>query len=107
MQVSLVPLLLGFTACLNLLIGIYVYRQAPRARPNSAFALVAATVSVWTTAINITQYGNFGRTWALRCAFAACTLAPLGILAFIESLPADSVRSRARIWLFTPLGLAL
>ncbi|HXJ84324.1 MAG TPA: ATP-binding protein [Candidatus Methylomirabilis sp.] len=107
MQLSLVPLLLGCTACFNLLIGTYVYRQAPTARPNSSFAFVAVTVSLWTTAIDITHYGHSGQTWALRLAFASCILAPLGILAFIESLPADSVRTRARTWFFTPLALAL
>jgi PAS domain S-box-containing protein len=32
---------------------------------------------------------------------------PLGIFAFIRSLPADSASSHARTWLFTPFGLAL
>ncbi len=36
-----------------------------------------------------------------------CSLIPLGIFAFLESLPADSGRPRARTWLFTPIGLVL
>jgi PAS domain S-box-containing protein len=92
---------------MNLWIGIYVYRRAPRASQNRAFGFMAATVSLWTTAINLTHYGNFGQTWALRLAFASCSLAPLGILTFIESLPGEPARARGRTWFFTTFGLAL
>jgi PAS domain S-box-containing protein len=108
MQVNLVPVLLGCTAILNLWIGLFVYLKAPSSSLNRAFGFLAATVSVWTTSGTLAHYGSFGHIWLVRCAFASGSLIPLGIFAFIQSLPADSTElSRTRTCLFTLFGFAL
>ena len=108
MQISLTALLLGCTAIINLAIGIYVYRRGPHAGQNRAFSFLAATMSLWTTAVAIAHYGNIGNIWAVRSAFAFSSLIPLGGLAFIERVPVAVVYdSRVTRWFFTPVGLAL
>ena len=108
MGISLIALLLAFTAALNLWIGIYVYRRGPSVDQNRAFAFMAFAISLWTMAIALAHYGSVGHTWALRFAFASASLIPVGVLTFIEHLPIVVANcSKLRRWLFSPLAGAL
>src|SRR5574341_1006649 len=107
MQVNLITLLLGCTALVNLWIGIYVYRRGPHAGQSRAFGFMAATISLWTIAVALTDYGSVKSVWAIRFAFASSSLIPVGVLTFIARVPVSPAgHRRVADWAFVHLGIA-
>src|SRR5262245_31445148 len=80
-------LLLSFISVLNVAIGLYVLRKHPTEPSHRAFAAMAAMIAVWTLGIAAAHYLPFGNTTALRVAFAAGSLIPIGVLSFVENTP--------------------
>src|SRR5438105_1307435 len=106
MEMSLGPVPLAVIAALNLAIGLYVYRCAPQAGQNRAFAFMAVAISLWTIALATAYHARIGHTWAIRLAFASSSLIPLGVLAFVDHLPVRSPSHiRVKKWVFTPVGI--
>src|SRR5207247_2021176 len=68
-------------------IGLYVYRRKPTAPLHRSFAVMAVTISLWTTGLALAHYVPIGNTWTLRLAFAASSMIPLAVLAFVQSSP--------------------
>src|SRR5262245_27295506 len=100
------PWYLVVIAGLNLSLGAYVFYRNRQGPMNRSFAFFATSLSLWTGAL------AFGRSFplyyasALQLAFAAGSLSALGVVMFVEALPAPSVsRSRRSIWAFS-LGAA-
>src|SRR5262245_4943679 len=89
MQINLTSLLLVATAVVHLLIGFYVCQRSPDAAQKRAFGLMTVAISLWTLAVAFAHFGNVGRVWAVRFAFASAGLIPLGFLAFVHSLPSN------------------
>ena len=89
--------LLSFISLLNVAIGLYVLRKNPTEPSHRAFAMMAATIAVWTIGIAGAHYLPLGNTVALRLAFAAGSLIPIGILSFVQNTP----RHYSRHWYVT------
>ncbi len=105
---SFLALLLACVAALNLWVGFYVYRQNPGAAPHRAFGFMATTIALWTTGLATTHYAPGVNPWPLRFAFAAASLIPIGVLAFVEETPVRFIdRWQLRRRLFTPVSIAL
>jgi PAS domain S-box-containing protein len=108
MGININFLLLTFTAGINLWIGMYVCRRSANVEQARAFTLMAFAISVWSMAIALTVYDRVEHTLALRFAFGAASLIPLGVLGFVEHLPVRVVGcSTVRRWLFTPLAAVM
>ncbi len=80
-------LLLSCITVLNISIGLYVYRRNPTEPSHRAFAFMATMIGVWTIGLIGAHYSPFGNTLALRLAFAAASLIPIGVLSFVEHIP--------------------
>lgn len=101
-------LLLSCIAVLNVSIGLYVYRRNPTEPSHRAFAVMATMIGVWTIGITGAHYSPFGNTLALRIAFAAASLIPIGVLSFIEHTPRHCpYHWKRRSRFFVPVAVAL
>src|SRR5512132_4292727 len=101
-------LLLSCITVLNIAIGIYVYRRNPTEPSHRAFAFMATMIGIWTIGLIGAHYAPFGNTLALRLAFSAASLIPIGVLSFVEHTPrhcSDTHRVH-RSRLFFPVALA-
>lgn len=110
MHVSAGVLALVGTATLNLAIGVYVYRRNPNAPLNRAFAFTAAAVAAWIGALAFGRYEPSMYHVAIRFAFAAGSLAPIGVIVFVEHFPTPSpikVTVVSRVLLATAVALSL
>ena len=94
--------LLSFISLLNVAIGIYVLRKHPTEPSHRAFAAMAAMIAVWTLGIAGAHYLPVGNTIALRGAFAAGSLIPIGLLSFVANTP----RHHPKHWYITSRFLA-
>ena len=93
---------------LNVSIGLYVYRRNPTEPSHRAFAFMATMIGVWTIGIAGAHYSPFGNTLALRIAFAAASLIPIGVLSFVENTPRHFAHNRQRrSRFFFPVAVAL
>jgi PAS domain S-box-containing protein len=100
-------LLLSYITVLNVSIGLYVYRRNPTEPSHRAFAFMAAMIGVWTIGLIGVHYSPFGNTLALRLAFAAASLIPIGVLSFVEHTPSHcSYNRRHRSRFFFPVAVA-
>jgi PAS domain S-box-containing protein len=95
------PWYLLLIAALNLSIGAYILLRNRQGAMNRSFAFFAASLSLWTAGL------AFGRLYpiyyipALQFAFAAGSLAAMGVLMFVEALPVPCIsRSRRSLWVF-------
>src|SRR5712691_788886 len=102
---SLSLLLIG---TLNLTIGIYVFYRSPRNPLNRSFTFLAVTLTAWTLALALGRLYPDVYLQALRVAFAAGTLVPVGIVVFVERFPvSQETRSLSGLWLIGPAALLL
>jgi len=102
---SLYLLLIGI---LNLAIGIYVFYRSPRNPLNRSFTFLAVTLTGWTLALAIGRLYPDVYVQALRVAFAAGTLVPVGIVIFVERFPVpQEPRSLSGLWLIGPAASLL
>src|SRR5512132_4258438 len=100
-------LLLSYITVLNISIGLYVYRRNPTEPSHRAFAFMAAMIGVWTIGLIGVHYSPFGNTLALRLAFAAASLIPIGVLSFVEHTPSHYSYSRIpRSRFFFPIAVS-
>ena len=93
-------LLLTCITVLNISIGLYVYRRNPTEPSHRAFAFMATMIGVWTIGLIGAHYSPFGKTLAMRIAFAAASLIPIGVLVICRKhsaalLPQLDTRSRS------------
>src|SRR5712692_10888887 len=72
-------------AVLNLWIGLYVFRKNPRAPLNRFFALTAVAIALWSGALAYRHISSDSYQMATRLAFAAASLVPLGMVAFVDA----------------------
>ena len=101
-------LLLSYITVLNVSIGLYVYRRNPTERSHRAFAFMATMIAVWTIGLVGMHYSPFGNTLALRLAFAAASLIPIGVLSFVEHTPRHcSYNGTLTSRLFFPVAVSL
>ena len=89
-------LLLTCITVLNVTIGVYVYRRNPTEASHRAFAFMAIMLGGWTIGLIGAHYSPFGKTLAMRIAFAAASLIPIGVLSFVENTPRHSPHNVAR-----------
>ena len=102
---SLYLLLIG---TLNLAIGIYVFYRSPRNPLNRSFTFLAVTLTAWTLALALGRLYPDVYLQALRVAFAAGTLVPVGIVVFVERFTvSQETRSLSGLWLIGPAALLL
>ncbi len=95
-------------AALNLCIGAYVLRRNPRSTLNRSFAFFAGSVALWTASLPVGQLFPIHYVFALRLAFAAGSLIPLGPLMFVETFPVPlASKSTRSLWVFGTLALTL
>src|SRR3970040_2093462 len=87
------PFVIG---ALNLYIGAYIFRRGPRSPLNRSFAFFAGSLALWTGSRAIGQLYPAYYVSALRAAFAAASLAPMGVLVFAEVFPAKKAKDRFR-----------
>src|SRR6266508_1721539 len=96
--------LLLLVAVLNLSIGLYVHRRSPSTAMRRAFGFMASAIAVWTIALAVSHGTDLLRTAFARLAFAAASLFPLGVLAFIDSFPEIGSRhSRLALRICAPI----
>src|ERR1700758_2732692 len=107
MPFNVTALLLGVVAALNLWLGISIYKRAPRVDQGRSFALMAASISLWTVALTAAHYGHIANTLALRLAFAFAALIPISVVAFVEYLHERPLNQRVRICFVLPVGFIL
>ena len=83
-SISASALLLISIALLNVAIGISVYRRNAVAPLNRSFACTALAVGLWTAALAWGRLQPSSFDIAIRAAFSAGSLVPLGVLYFVE-----------------------
>lgn len=98
-------ILLISIALLNVAIGISVYRRNPVAALNRSFACTALAVGLWTAALawGRLQPSSFGI--AIRAAFSAGSLVPLGVLYFVENFGPPGQPRLLRLKLLTLISV--
>jgi PAS domain S-box-containing protein len=102
---SLCLLLIG---TLNLAIGIYVFYRCPGNPLNRSFTFLAVTLTGWTLALAIGRLYPDVHVQALRVAFAAGSLVPVGIVVFVERFPvSQESRPVSGLWLIGPAAALL
>ena len=72
-------------AVLNLWIGVYVFRKNPKALLNKSFTLTAVAIALWSGALAYRHINPDSYQMATRLAFAAASLVPLGVVAFVDA----------------------
>src|SRR5262245_8896876 len=97
MTISTSDLLLAWIALLNLAIGLYVYLRNRTAPLNCAFACTALAVGLWTAALAWGRFQPSAFQIAIRAAFSAGSLVPLGVLYFTEYFGVSEVASKWRL----------
>ena len=100
-------LLLSCIAVLNVSLGLYVYRRNPSEPSHRAFAVMATMIGVWTLGIGGAHYSPFANTFALRIAFAAASLIPIGVLSFVENTPTPTHFANRWKRFFIPIAVLL
>jgi len=106
--VDLSSLYLFLIGTLNLAIGIYVFHRSPRNPLNRSFTFLAVTLTAWTLALALGRLYPDVYVQALRVAFAAGTLVPVGIVVFVERFPvSQETRALSGLWLIGPAALLL
>ncbi|HXJ86378.1 MAG TPA: GAF domain-containing protein, partial [Candidatus Binatia bacterium] len=102
------PWYLVVIAGLNLSLGAYIFYRNRQGSMNRAFAFFAASLSLWTAALAFGRSFPAYYTSALQVAFAAGSLSALGVVMFVEALPAPSEwKSRRSLWAFSTGAAAL
>jgi two-component system, NtrC family, nitrogen regulation sensor histidine kinase GlnL len=81
-------------ALLNIAIGVSVYRRNRLAPLNRSFACTALAVGLWTAALAWGRLQPSSFDLAIRTAFSAGSLIPLGVIFFVEHFGSPS-RTRA------------
>jgi PAS domain S-box-containing protein len=92
--ISTSGLLLASIALLNFAIGLYVYCRNRTAPLNRAFACTAFAVGLWTAALSWGRFQPSAFQIAIRAAFSAGSLVPLGVIYFTEHFGVSKVASR-------------
>jgi len=90
-------LLLGWIAVLNLGIGLYVYLRNRTAALNCAFACTALAVGLWTAALAWGRFQPSTFEIAIRAAFSAGSLIPLGVVVFAEHFGPQATVNKRRL----------
>lgn len=103
----MIPLVL--TALVNLTLGLFVLRRAPKRAVNRRFAALSGALSSWTLSnALVSEYADnaSGLLWA-RFAFASAALIPVAFLRFVTVFPSPTLRppDHPLRW-FTAAGLA-
>lgn len=94
MHTLLSSLFISGIAVLNLWIGLYVFRKNPRAPLNRSFALTAVAIALWSGALAYRHLDSDSYQMATRLAFAAASLVPLGVVAFVDAFLVTETRYR-------------
>lgn len=95
-------------AALNLCIGAYILYREPRSSLNRSFAFFAAGVALWTACLPFGHLYPTHYVLALQVAFAAGSLAPLGVLVFVETFPVPlASKSTRSLWIFGLVAVML
>ena len=94
MHTSLSSLFISGIAVLNLWIGLYVFWKNPRAPLNRSFALTAVAIALWSGALAYRHLDPDSYQTAIRLAFAAASLVPLGVVAFVDTFLVTEPRYR-------------
>jgi len=106
MHALLSSLFVSGTAVLNLWIGLYVLRKNPKAPLNRSFALTAVAIALWSGALAYRHLDSESYQTATRFAFAAASLVPLGVIAFVDAFLATEARyPRLKISVLTFVGV--
>jgi hypothetical protein len=93
-------LLLAGISLLNLGIGLSVYGRNQRAPLNRSFCCTALAVALWTAALAWGRLQPLAFETAIRAAFSAGSLVPLGVIYFVEHFgTAENRNSRQRLHL--------
>lgn len=99
-------LLLASIALLNIGIGLYVFSRNRAAPLNRAFAFTATTVGLWTAALAWGRFHPATFDLAIRAAFAAGSLCPVGVLFFVEYFGDSRLVHRQRLQVIGAIAAA-
>ena len=105
-SISTSALLLISIALLNVVIGISVYRRNPVAALNRSFACTALAVGAWTAALAWGRLQPSSFDIAIRAAFSAGSLVPLGVLYFVENFGPPGQPRLLRLKLLTLVAVS-
>jgi PAS domain S-box-containing protein len=102
------PWYLLVIAGMNLSIGAYIFHRNRQGTMNRSFAFFAASLSLWTAGLAFGRLHPAYYAPALQVAFAAGSLAAMGVLMFVEVLPVPYVsNSRRALWVFGAFAFVL
>ncbi|HSE06124.1 MAG TPA: ATP-binding protein [Methylomirabilota bacterium] len=106
-------LFLIVTAVANLCVGAYVFRRAPKAPLNRAFALLSLSTALWSAALAVGYHvapphtNSNTTTVVIRCAFAAGSLFAIAFILFVQRFTQPPPRaSRVARFVLVPVGMA-